>query len=341
MDESESPISDRSAFDAVTRREFGSDTCFLCGLELNDTNRSDEHVIPRWVQSRFNLWNQELVLLNGTSIPYRQLTIPCCKERNSSKLAPIENSVAQATEIGADEVRKMDRNVLFLWLGKLFYGLLYKEIFVPMDRRNPSKGPILSQEILSAFASHHFFLQGARIPIQFENFFPASIFIYDLKVPQEPTKRFDFYDNLMSLSISVRLGSVGIIASLQDGETLLEDFEELAELTEEVHQIEMHPLQFVELATSGFYRAGLLNRLPKYITVDEWERFKTIQMPMQGFTTKPLYDEWDHSQYAKLLSRNTGISLDIIFRPPDEVWSWLRNENKELVELDINQVEWP
>jgi len=35
-----------------------------------------EHVFAKWLQQDFNLWNQRMFLRNGTSIRYRQLTIP-------------------------------------------------------------------------------------------------------------------------------------------------------------------------------------------------------------------------------------------------------------------------
>jgi hypothetical protein len=48
------------------------DTCFVCGGKATTV----EHVIPSWLQRRFNLWNQHLVLPNGSAIPYRQLRVP-------------------------------------------------------------------------------------------------------------------------------------------------------------------------------------------------------------------------------------------------------------------------
>ena len=41
------------------------DHCFLCGVELTDAIRTDEHVFPKWMQRDFDLWNEELNLLNA------------------------------------------------------------------------------------------------------------------------------------------------------------------------------------------------------------------------------------------------------------------------------------
>ena len=103
-------------------RKYDSRTCFLCGKSFEEIKLTDEHVIPRWAQSRFELWDQKLTLLNRTEIPYRYLTVPCCEDCNSNKLQPVESAVASAVSIGADAVRNLGNKILFLWLGKIFGG---------------------------------------------------------------------------------------------------------------------------------------------------------------------------------------------------------------------------
>ena len=58
----------------LDRIPFDHHHCFLCGKDSAD---SLEHVFPAWLQRRFQLWDQQLNLLNGTPIPYRNLTVPC------------------------------------------------------------------------------------------------------------------------------------------------------------------------------------------------------------------------------------------------------------------------
>src|SRR5687768_8784160 len=76
----------------MSERRLGRSVCFLCAKKLTSRNRSDEHVFPKWMQTRFDLTNQEIILLNGTVIPYRQLTIPCCRRCNNTYLARIERA---------------------------------------------------------------------------------------------------------------------------------------------------------------------------------------------------------------------------------------------------------
>jgi hypothetical protein len=203
-------------FQAVRERRFGPDICFLCGSSLAGGG-TEEHVIPRWVQERFELWNQRLTILNGTSIPYRQLTIPCCFPCNNQHLQPIESAIAVAVNDGAKAVRGLGDRVLFVWLGKIFYGLLYRELSLSLDRRDASAGTITDPDFLRRFELHHLFLQSCRMPMKFVDSFPASIFVFETKEPRNRKDGWDFRDNLTSMFISCRVGKVGFVAVLQDG----------------------------------------------------------------------------------------------------------------------------
>jgi len=76
----------------LSERIYSGKRCFYCGGLLRG-NRTREHVFPRWLQERFGLANQHLTLLNGTLIPYRQLTVPCCQTCNNVYLSKLEKRV--------------------------------------------------------------------------------------------------------------------------------------------------------------------------------------------------------------------------------------------------------
>lgn len=118
---SSGPISMRRAmpkheahfFEAVLERRFGQSTCFLCGCRLTRHSRRDEHVFPKWLQKQYVLWNKTLVLLNGTTIPYRKLTVPCCKNCNSKHLEPFEKIMARAVR---EAHGRFERSSLMMYL---------------------------------------------------------------------------------------------------------------------------------------------------------------------------------------------------------------------------------
>lgn len=323
-------------YDTIKDRKLSNDACFLCGKTLNPHNRTDEHVIPRWAQARYELWNQELTLLNKTSIPYRQLTIPCCFECNNGALQPIENAMSEAVLGGPQAVRELDRLVTFTWLGKIFYGLLHRELFLVFNREVPDEGTITSPRLLEEFTLHHYFLQNVRVPMKFEGDFPASIFIYEMKMPSEARHQWDFQDNLQTMFVSVRMGNVGIIGVLQDGgaqELMRGEFEKLV-----VHPL--HPIQHIELSAIVCYKALLLNRTPKYI-IGETDPIKVFQMPLAGLSNKPIFDEWDPETYAKVLGKLTGLPPERLYHPDRGTFTWLRNPDGTPNDLGFDDFPWP
>ena len=64
-----------------------------------------------------------------------------------------------------EPVAALDPLTVFLWLGKIFYGLLYKEMFLARDRKSGRRAPIMNRRDLKTFALHHLFLQAARLPL--------------------------------------------------------------------------------------------------------------------------------------------------------------------------------
>jgi hypothetical protein len=129
------------------KRRFGRSTCFLCSRPLRTKNRTDEHIFPKWLQNKFDLWNCNLSLINRTDIRYRQLRVPCCKDCNRVHLSKIEDKMKRAASMGPAAVTALDPIIPYLWMGKIYFGLLYLESLLPSDRRIKSK-PILPREAL-------------------------------------------------------------------------------------------------------------------------------------------------------------------------------------------------
>ena len=57
-------------------------------------------------------------------------------------------------------VRALDRNLLFLLLGKNFYGILFKELRLPADRADRSVGKILTPVDIEQYRMHRIFRDG-------------------------------------------------------------------------------------------------------------------------------------------------------------------------------------
>lgn len=316
------PSGRRPLFDTLRERKLSDDECFLCGVTLDAANRSDEHVIPRWAQERFDLWNQRLGLLNGTTIPYRQLTIPCCIGCNTCALQPIESAMAEATLAGPEAVCALGPRVIFNWLGKIFYGLVHRELFLALNRRDPQAGSIATPELIHSFSVHHLLLQNARLPMEFTDGFPASLLTYETLEPPDRRAAWDFRDSISSLFISVRIGRVGLIGVLQDGgvqEAMARD-----KLADHL-QFPLHPLQHSELAAKIAYKSVLTQQAPKYLVMEG--PGQPIRV-MQFVSGEVRFDDWDNSQYARGLAAFAQVPVESIYDPEtDSVRTWLRRDD--------------
>lgn len=310
----------RPLFEGVRSRLEGVDVCFLCGVTLGGSNRTREHVFPRWLLERFNLWDQELNLLNGTSIHYRQLTIPACRTCNATHLARLEQAVADASDRGVEAVETLDRHLIFNRLAKILYGILYKERFLAIDRQTRSPETIVTDDLLEEFQMHHFFLQSCRRAMSFDGFHPASIFIFKTQFHAESEGNFDFLDSPQTLTIGIRMGDVGVIAVLQDGGAQEHFF---GDFYSQFKERALAEYEFRELFALVQYRATTFDRTPKYMVMTDANPVQVIQLPLQGFTTKPIFRDATLADYAQVLAYYLNAPVEAVFNPPDEVLSWL------------------
>ena len=164
-------------FDQMT---FTNDRCFLCGEILTDNNRTKEHVYPKWLQNKFNLWNDSLVLLNRTKIKYKDLIIPCCRKCNEIMSAKIEKPIQMSVDGGYNEFIKCDKTKIFQWLNKIAYGVLFKEISLKLERSNPNSESIYSVEEMKERKMQYMFLKSIINNTKFNNK-PYSILIFKIK----------------------------------------------------------------------------------------------------------------------------------------------------------------
>ena len=99
-------------------------TCFVCGKAAT----TEEHIFPKWLQNKYQLWEQTIGLPNETKIKYRQLKIPCCAPCNNIILSSIETRIRDSTASIED---------IWKWGAKIHFGLARKDEFLDWDRKNP------------------------------------------------------------------------------------------------------------------------------------------------------------------------------------------------------------
>lgn len=304
---------------AVFDHPYQKNTCFLCASELKDDNWADEHVVPRWLQERYHLWNKRIVLLNGTDFPYRQLTIPCCFSCNNLTLAPIEKSVSTAFASGVDAVRKIPPCDLFRWLAKVFLGLQYKELFLAADRASPEEGMILDSAYVQRYAILHLLLQMTSLATQ-TRYSPCSIWIFPAQVPSEVEYQFDFKDSVKYGVIALRIGDVAVFADLLENGVH-------AQISQDVFapiaNNPLHPAQFVELFAKIVYAATRIRQETKVEFLNSDGQFRIAINWFPTTISGGTMDPWIQADYAAMLSEVVGRPITDVYFPPDRVMSWL------------------
>jgi len=304
--------------------DFSENKCFLCGKLLQESNNSKEHVFPKWLLHRYNLWDKTITLLNGTSIPYRYLTIPCCSTCNNEHLSRLESKIELAVNQGVAHFAQVEKIHLYQWVGKIFFGLLFRELTLPVDRSKPELGAITTPEFLQEFRALHSFIQSIITPVEFREFFPGSLFIFDIDAIPE-IEDFDYSDNFTGMSFFVRMGNIGIIACLKDDEQVLVAY---SELYQAMKNKKLHPIQFDELCAIIFYQANLMVRNSKYMAMTTSENQITV-IKLPGFSLAPVFNEWENQIFARFLEkfwRKWGLTYEDIFTPPNSFRSYLEED---------------
>ncbi len=297
---------------------YSDSICFLCADALNETNRTEEHVLPKWIQQRYDLWNQKLVLLNRTLLPYRQMTVPCCSNCNG-RFGELEKRVQRAVDAGPTAVRELSQFHLFQWLAKIFLGIGYKELFLSVDRADPKKGSIGDPDLLKNFALLHFWLQASMKHGESE-FAPGSIFVVPTTCYPEHKANFDLLDNWTSGAFAIRLDGVGIVTQFLDNGV---HKRAMHDITEEFEKHEHDHFQFREFSAKVFYKAALLDCESVINFVPRPSGGLTAQLIWKAPATgDSLFDEWQPRVFAHVLAFYTGVPFEQLFEPPNKVKTW-------------------
>jgi hypothetical protein len=310
---------------------LSQDRCFLCGEKLEEN--TDEHIFPKWLQHKFNLWNQTITLLNGTDIPYRMLKIPCCKTCNNGHLSQLEIEISKAVDEGYNAFIQLDEDKIFYWAAKILYGMFYKELSLNIDRRDPRAGTIMSPESMEKFQTLHMLLQGIRVPTEYIPVKPYSLFMFKMYEYGEEDwdeSNFNYFDSYVQTVYGMKMNDIGFILCIEDSgvQTAFGNdyFSKFKDKT-------LHPIQLKEIHAKINYKQFLANYPPRYMTITS-EKNRVVQVFQPS---GDVFEEWSQEQYARALAHiwyayPRHRFVDIYF-PPDKVSSYLTNEDGSFKQL--------
>lgn len=314
--------------------DYGSITtddasCFLCGTKSESI--TEEHVFPKWLQSRYDLWNSRLDLLNNTSITYKQLKIPCCATCNNGALSTLESTISRAVTGGYHASESLDPHHWYLWAGKLYFGILRKELTLRRERNDPSAGSIVHEEGLKSLRSLHLFLQGIRGKHEFVDELPYSVLVCNLH-NLGGNRSYSFRDNLAYMTLSIRMGEIGVIVSFEDHGLTTSSY---GRYVQDVNHHKLHPLQFDELYARATYQVTLIDSSIKYLTEFDVDGNRGARTSVVGAlrlrerSNKDLAEVMRAhvSQWVKQ-PKEGEVQWHV---PPDMVPTWMTGEGGELL----------
>jgi hypothetical protein len=255
-------------------------------------------------------------MLNQRSQRLPSLTVPCCYECNQELRRFIETPIVTAVKRGYEAVKSLHPTLLFLWLGKMYYALRYRERFQLANPRSPEMGTIVSEEALNDLHLMHCFLQGIRGGLSVGDACPWSLVVCNTRQYAEKALNFDYRDGRNVEAVAVRVKSTGIIMTFGDQGYAHTTAEHLLDL---IGDEPLHRLQFAELYSRMWYAAHLRNRPYSY----HLSFGPVVTSRLLGNAKNKMYaeyfDQWKDADYVNILAAATGIPPDALFQPPDLV----------------------
>lgn len=297
---------------------FDEESCFLCGQECD--SKTAEHIFPKWLQHKYDLWDKKLKISNGTNIPYRYLTVPCCSDCNNIKLSQLEERFRTLLDRSFEKLTFEDEKTIFQWTGKILYATRYKELSLLVDRKSPDLGKIISPKELESYSALHLFLQSIRFETKFNDPKPWSIFSFKCN-----DDSFFYHNILNSLCLSMKFGKVSLTIVYEDN-NMISDF---MDVFRHLRDYGINFAQYLEINAHIFYSALLKENIPKYFSHFHQET-ETLTVNTMGTLRSRKWDDKEYCLNFDYLLRSCGINIDgSSYQDDGNITSFLIDDNNE------------
>lgn len=325
---------DLTLYDPFDRMQFGDQHCFLCGSPTDPATDSVP-VFADWLQERYGLAERQILLLDQSIHFYPELRIPCCARCRTQYVEPLEAQMEETAKLGLAGWQALPEKTLFLWLGKMFYGILTTELLTELDPLVKPRYPLAENaQMFHRFQAFFQTFQALRVPIEFEDFTPASIFILET-APHEDTIAFEYDDDLTTMVFSIKLDNVVLIACLMDNSIIRQAMRQVYADA----QRPLHPIQVAEFKARVYYAAYLFGVIPDYFVRpqrpgDQHLTYDTLIDDVTGGIFAP----WLNSAYAQSLQemwKRWQIPYTAILSDADEPLSFLYQSDGKPREMTI------
>lgn len=295
---------------------FDEQFCFLSGDLTNDKMT----VFPEWLMDQFKFGEERIEMMDKSkSYHYQDLILPC-SSRVKEAFDALDIKIQQAYKNGFDGMNSLDQELLFLWTGRMVYGLLNYEMVYERNRMLKNNEDFeLSLALKERFGHFHLMLQSIIEPISFVGKKPWTIVVFPLKYSSDI---FSYRDDAINLMFSFGVNGFGFIACLQDNGVI---GEQQKEILDKMEGHVLHPVQFEELYARFHYTDYIMQFKPEYEIESEEDG---ITIKIDTTVKAPIFGIWDDDIFAQLLANYWqvyAIERDDILKPQKPLLSFLEN----------------
>jgi hypothetical protein len=199
--------------------------CLICGADPATKPFNDEHVFPKWLLKRYDLFARTITLPNGRPVRYDRHTVPCCEECNTLMGREIEEPISAALDGSPHSVQDFVASGkglhLFVWMGL---------IYLKLHLKNKTNRKVLDPRVQAGMIAddydwyllHHLHtvIRCFYIPTTIEPEVIGSLMVYPVRV-EGSLDEFDFGDLHASQTMMLRLGRTAIFVVFDDSKGAL------------------------------------------------------------------------------------------------------------------------
>ncbi len=277
---------------------FDDQFCFLTG----DLTTEKMSVFPEWLMEHFKFGKDKIEMMDKSkSYHYEDLQLPC-SPRVKKAFEELEEKIQNAYQKGFEGMSELDEHLIFLWAGRMVYGMLYYEMQYESQRKLRLRENFdLSETLRERFGNFHLMVQSIVEPISFVGQKPWTIALFPLKYSSDI---FSYRDDTVNLLFQFGVNGFGFIACLQDNGVI---GEKEKGILEKMKGHVLHPIQFEELFARFHYSDYILQYKPEFKIENTNDGITIEAIPILATENRPVFGLWDEEIFAQLLTNYWSV----------------------------------
>lgn len=320
-------------YDPFINMDFDGQVCFLTGEKINDIDKIP--VFDSWLMKRYSLQEKPFMMLSENKILYSDLLIPCSNEIKEA-INKLGEKIEKAFETGYETVLQLEPVLLFQWMAKIMYGILYNDVAYAKSQNRLKDIPFhLSPYLTRHIRTLNCMLQSLLQPMDFTGV-KWSVAIVRVNNSKDI---FNYKDETKNFNFTLAMNGFGIIACLQDN-GINREFHQ--PLLEKIGVTNLHPIQFEELWCRFLYSNYLIRNKPEFVFYSSTEN-KVIGLEVNSKEEDDPYNKWDDKMFARVLAeywKPWGLTAKEITQIDGSNLSYLWDDYNNRV-IDPSQISLP